>query len=187
MPLQVVTLARSGCFGQYASGCGTGGGANGGGQGQHLERMGKGQGQAAVRSGGELCALIHVIHVTRHTSHVTRHQAIQLFVKRLMEPPGGAGKASCRPRLPPLLFCELVTEWGRGGVSFLGGRDFGDGEYDRICACRKLRVTRHTSCVTRHTSRVTRYSLQVTRHTSHVTRHTSCSAQRRHEQRFLPA
>jgi hypothetical protein len=65
-------------------------------------------------------------------------QAIQLFVRRSMDAPamasgrgggaggGGAGggdKASTRPRLPPLLFCELATACGRGGVEFMGVRN----------------------------------------------------------------
>jgi murein tripeptide amidase MpaA len=51
--------------------------------------------------------------------------AIKLFVRRLMDPPGGVtvGKASSRPRPAPLLFCELATEWGSGGVAFVGVRN----------------------------------------------------------------
>ena len=49
--------------------------------------------------------------------------AIKLFVRRLMDPPGGVGKASSRPRPAPLLFCELATEWGKGGVAFVGVRN----------------------------------------------------------------
>ncbi len=49
--------------------------------------------------------------------------AIRLFVRRSMDPPGGAGKASTRPRQPPLLFCELCTSWGRGGLKFTGVRN----------------------------------------------------------------
>jgi hypothetical protein len=50
-------------------------------------------------------------------------RAIKLFVQRSMDAPGGSGKASTRPRPAPLLFCELMTTFGRGGVSFSGVRN----------------------------------------------------------------
>jgi hypothetical protein len=49
--------------------------------------------------------------------------AIQLFVRRSMDAPGGSGRASTRPRQPPLLFCELSASWGSGGLKFTGVRN----------------------------------------------------------------